>query len=93
MPVFATHEIRRSARVCLAILSLSAGLATGVSSAHAATWGHLRSPFSAESQLRERCDFAAEEREELRNNREAAFVDAGYRYRLSAVTPSLARRR
>jgi hypothetical protein len=89
MPVFATHEIRRSARVCLAILALSAGLATGVSSAQAATWGHLRSPFSAESQLRERCDFAAEERQELRSNRDVTFVEAGYR--LSAVTP--ARRR
>jgi hypothetical protein len=89
----ATHEIRRSARVCLAITVLSAGLATGVSSAQATTWGHLRSPFSAESQLRERCDFAAEEREELRNGRNVSFVEAGYRYRLSAVTPSPARRR
>ena len=87
----ATHDINRRVRIGLAIISLSAGLATGVSSAQAATWGHLRSPFSAESQLRERCDFAAEEREEIRNNRGVIFVEAGYRYRLSAVT--LSRRR
>jgi hypothetical protein len=31
-------------------------------SAHAATWGHLRSPFSAESEATERANFAAEER-------------------------------
>jgi hypothetical protein len=30
--------------------------------AYATTWGHLRSPFSAESQQLERANFAAEER-------------------------------
>jgi len=53
------------ARMFFAILCLSASVAAVPPSAQGATWGHLRGPFSFESQLRERRDFDAEEREEL----------------------------
>jgi hypothetical protein len=60
------NSVGRSLQPYLAALVLAGGLALATSSAQAATWGHLRGPFSVESEFRERANFAAEEREELR---------------------------
>jgi len=50
----------------LAVLSLALGAAAVSSSAQAAAWGSLRSPFSFERQLEERMNYAAQVREEQR---------------------------
>ena len=47
------------------LLLALAGLTATIIPARAATWGYLQSPFSPARQLRERLDFAAEERAEL----------------------------
>ena len=55
--------IARRSRQLAGGIVLFAGLWTaGIPTAQATTWGHMRSPFSTESQQRERADFAAEER-------------------------------
>jgi hypothetical protein len=71
----------RSNRKAIAIFVLLAG-GLAATSAQAATWGHLRSPFSPEAQLREAYDYAAEEREELSNL--VAFGDSRSSLRVRA---------
>lgn len=75
----------RSNRKPIAIFVLLAG-GLVATSAQAATWGHLRSPFSPEAQQREAYDYAAEEREELSNR--VAFGDSGSSRRVRALQAS-----
>lgn len=70
VPAFA-----RFATTGLAIAALSAGLLS-LPQANAATAGHLRSPWSYESQVRERLNYAAQAREEYRWGRLAVSTDA-----------------
>lgn len=53
-------------RACVFILAgvIVIGL---IATPAAATWGHLKGPFSPERQLRERLNYAAEQRDELRS--------------------------
>ena len=57
-------RIRRLGFMVAAVLLVAAQPAS------AATWGHLRGPFSAESQRLERANFAAEERASYRDTTE-----------------------
>jgi hypothetical protein len=59
-----------------AIVALSAGLLMNLPQANAATAGHLRSPWSYESQVRERLNYAAQAREEYRWGQVAVTTDA-----------------
>jgi hypothetical protein len=74
-----------SHRKPVAIFVLLAG-GLVATSAQAATWGHLRSPFSPEAQLREAYDYAAEEREELTNR--VPIGDSGSSLRVRALQAS-----
>jgi hypothetical protein len=60
----------------VAVLSLALGAAAVSSSAQAAAWGSLRSPFSYERQLEERLNYAAQVREEQHWG--FAFEASGY---------------
>jgi hypothetical protein len=74
-----------SHRKPVAIFVLLAG-GLVATSAQAATWGHLRGPFSPEAQLREAYDYAAEEREELTNR--VPIGDSGSSLRVRALQAS-----
>lgn len=52
----------RAGKARLVGLLISPFLLAAIQPAFATTWGHLRSPFSAESEQRERANLAAEER-------------------------------
>lgn len=53
-------------RALTAIAAVAVIVSTAATPARAASWGHLLSPFSPEAQLRERLNYAAEQRDELR---------------------------
>ncbi len=52
--------------------------------ASAATWGHLRGPFSTESEQLERANFAAEERASHRDMAELAAAGQGAVHRVAS---------
>jgi len=60
-------QFARTGRLRFMVAALLLGSAQPAS---AATWGHLRGPFSAESEQLERANFAAEERASCRETAE-----------------------
>ncbi len=62
-----SRQRARSGRLSFMVAAL---LLAAAQPASAATWGHLRGPFSAESEQLERANFAAEERASYRDTAE-----------------------
>jgi hypothetical protein len=75
MRLLSSHQSGKTSRTRLIDVVVAASLLAAAQPVSATTWGHLRSPFSAESERVERANFAAEERS-IRREAGARFSTA-----------------